>query len=484
MRMNSPGEKQSYRIEILTLLVAFLLSRALLAFRGIHLRYEALSVYWQYLDIETLRHHLLRGLWFDHSQPPLFNLLLGLVLKMAGSYAPAVFNGLLHLISLINCLLLFTLLKSTVPNRYIPILVTLVYLLSPALMIFESELFYTTFISMLLLISGFFLVRMDTDSRQPANTGPGRQSRRQWGNIIGICLPMLMLCLTRSMYHLLWLVLVGAVLLYRVRKTNAFSKLLAGLSFCLLLTAGWYCKNYMIFGQFSASSWIGMNFARTVFYDHYSADSSRIETIEPFSDLRYYRPFIHEDAEKKFAGLDDRDLIQEVKNDSLRNLNQIDYLEISREYMAASKAYIKAQPFHYAKNVLKAGITFFAPATRYPYSEPEAAKIKYYDLLYSFNLSELAKGLRQRKIALLISAIPKMLVYLAVFWILLNDAYRRKEMTALNLFIFCTIGFVFLVSSLIEHSENMRFRYEIEPLFLVLLGQALAIWRKPVKGNI
>jgi hypothetical protein len=30
----------------------------------------------------------------------------------------------------------------------------------------------------------------------------------------------------------------------------------------------------------------------------------------------------------------------------------------------------------------------------------------------------------------------------------------------------------------------MRFRYEIEPLFLVLLGQALAIWRKPVKGNI
>jgi hypothetical protein len=205
-------------------------------------------------------------------------LLLGLVLKMSGSHAPAVFSGLLHLISLINCLLLFTLLKYIVSNRYIPILVTLVYLLSPALMIFESELFYTTFISMLLLISGFFLVRMDADSRQPPDTGPRRQSGRQWGNIIGVCLPLLMLCFTRSMYHLLYLALVGAVLLYRLRKTTAFPKLLAGFSFCLLLTAGWYGKNYMIFGQFSASSWIGMNFARTVFYDHYSTDSTRSTT--------------------------------------------------------------------------------------------------------------------------------------------------------------------------------------------------------------
>ena len=480
--MNSPGEKQSYRIEILTLLVAFLLSRVLLAFRGIHLRYEALYVYWQYLDTETLRHHLLQGLWYDHSQPPLFNLLLGLVLKIAGSHAPAVFSGLLHLISLINCLLLFTLLKRTVSNRYIPMVITLVYLLSPALMILESELFYTTFISMLLLISGFFLVRLDADSQKPPVAAP--HASRQWGNIIGICLPLLMLCLTRSMYHLLWLILVGAVLLYRLRKNAVFPKLLAGLSLCLLLTAGWYGKNYIIFGQFSASSWIGMNFARVVFYDHYSTDSSRIEAIEPFSDLHYYRPFIHGDDEKKFAGLDDRDLIQKEKNDSFRNLNQVEYLEISRQYMAASKDYIKARPLRYLGNVLKAAIIFFTPATRYPYAEPEAAKIRYYDLLYSFNLSQLAKGLHQRRIALTLSSIPKMLVYLAVFGILLKDAIRRNEISSLNLFIFCTIGFVFLISSLIEHYENMRFRYEIEPLFLVLLGQALVTWRKPITGNI
>jgi hypothetical protein len=482
--MNSPGEKQSYRSEILVLLIAFLLSRTLVAFSGIHFKYQALYVYWQYLDTETLRHHLLQGLWYDHSQPPLFNLLLGLVLKLAGSHAPLVFSSSLHLISLVNCLLLFTLLKRTVPNRYIPVIVTLVYLLSPALMILESELFYTTFISMLLLIGSFFLVRLDSDSRKPPVAAPAPHASRQWGNVIGVCLPLLMLCLTRSMYHLLWLILVGAVLLYRLRKSAVFPKLLAGLSFCLLLTAGWYGKNYVVFGQFAASSWIGMNFARVVFYDHYSSDSSRIEAIEPFSDLRYYRSFIHGDDEKKFAGLDDRDLIQKEKNDSFRNLNQVEYLEISRQYMAASKAYVKARPFTYLGNVLKATIIFFAPATRYPYAEPEAAKIRYYDLFYSFNLSQLAKGLQQRRIALTLSAIPKMLVYMAVFWILLKDAIRRNEMTLLNLFIFGTIGFVFLISSLIEHYENMRFRYEIEPLFLVLLGQALATWRRPVTGNI
>jgi hypothetical protein len=38
------------------------------------------------------------------------------------------------------------------------------------------------------------------------------------------------------------------------------------------------------------------------------------------------------------------------------------------------------------------------------------------------------------------------------------------------------IGFVFCVSSFFEHYENMRFRYEIEPLFLLLAMQALAGW--------
>ncbi|HEY4207735.1 MAG TPA: hypothetical protein VGM31_13010, partial [Puia sp.] len=179
---------------------------------------------------------------------------------------------------------------------------------------------------------------------------------------------------------------------------------------------------------------------------------------------------------------DDRDLLSVTKNggDTIANMNNVDYLGISRQYMTASKNYLKHHPLSYAKTVVQNTIIFFAPATRYPFAEQTARKIKYYDVVYSFNLSHFAHTKAQRRIALTLSAIPKIFVYLYVFFLLGMDIYRRKKISALNLFIIFTIGYVFFTSSLVEHYENMRFRYEIEPLFLVLLGQALLL-AKPFK---
>ncbi len=472
-------EKQTYRTEIIILILAFLVSRLFLPLFGLHFRFNALFIYWQYLDTDTLRHHLGQGLWYDHAQPPLFNFLLGLVLKVSGSHAPTAFALLFKLISLTNSLLLFTLLKRTATRpSWIPLAITLVYLLSPALLIFETELFYTTFISMLLLISALFVLRLQ---QAPGLRIPGPDRGGLWKNVAGICIPLALLCLTRSMYHLVWLVVLGAILLFGLRKTIAFRPLFIGLLLAILFVSGWYVKNYLLFSQFSTSSWVGMNMARTVFHDAPVKDSSRIEAFEPFSDLHYYRPFISGPQEKKYAGLDDRDLLSETKSDGSSNLNAVGYIQVSQQYMAASKAFVKAHPAGYLKNVLQSSILFFAPATRYPFSEPEAKKIKYYDLLYSFNLSHFAAGKEQRRIAVVLSALPKLLVYLAVVYLLLRNAVKQKRISLLSLFAFSTIGYVFLVSSLLEHYENMRFRYEIEPLFLLLLGQALALLMDPQK---
>lgn len=51
----------------------------------------------QFLDPTLLQHDLLSSLWYLHSQPPLFNLFLGLVLKAASD--PAVFYELCFRIS-------------------------------------------------------------------------------------------------------------------------------------------------------------------------------------------------------------------------------------------------------------------------------------------------------------------------------------------------------------------------------------------------
>ncbi|HVU58051.1 MAG TPA: hypothetical protein VHD83_23480 [Puia sp.] len=492
MKITHPGDRSSYRNDIVVILIAFLLSRVLSALFGIHLGYDALSQYWQYLDIATLQHDLLRGVWYDHAQPPFFNLILGLVLKLSGNSAPIVFAALLKCISLANCFLLLAILRRVIPAvaagsgavrllaRNAPLLITLVYLLSPALMIFESELFYTTFISMLLLISTYFILQLQENASAGSQGAP--RGGHPWKYAIGIFLPLTILCLTRSMYHIVWLLAVGLCLLFVYKRTNAFKPLLTGAFFSLLLVSGWYLKNYMIFGQFSTSSWLGMNLARTVFHDHPTTDSAQISTIEPFSALRYYHAFADTTCHAAFAGLDDRDLLSPSKNnvDTIMNLNHVDYLGISKQYMKASTAYMKQHPGSYLKNALQSSIIFFAPATRYPYAEQAARKIKYYDLLYSFNLSHFASTKGPRRIALTLSAIPKFFIYLSVFYLLGMDIYRRKKISPLNLFILCTICYVFFTSSLVEHYENMRFRYEIEPLFLVLLGQALLL-AKPFK---
>ncbi|HWB90872.1 MAG TPA: hypothetical protein VG605_03430, partial [Puia sp.] len=326
-----------YKKQLGLLILAFLVSRILALMAGIHLRYDALLSYWQYLDLETLRHHLLRGIWYDHAQPPFFNLLLGLVLKTAGSAAPIVFAVLLYLISLANTLLLFTILTRLVRHPRLPFYIALLYMLSPALLIFETELFYTTFISLLLLLSAFFLIRLKTD--------------RRWTTIAGICAPLAIACLTRSMFHLLWLIVIAGALLYLLGKDPARKALSIGLALSILLVAGWYTHEKMVFGQFSSSSWLGMNLARTVFHDHPVTDSSRIEAYEPFSPIQTYTRFIDPEKLKKYAGLNDRDLFGKYKNDTLLNATHAGYIQVSKQYMKAATDYIRRHPAWYLQNV-------------------------------------------------------------------------------------------------------------------------------------
>jgi hypothetical protein len=451
--------------DVLIILALYIASRLIAGMFGVHLEYDALYKYWQYLDEETLRHNLLNGVWYDHAQPPFFNLLVGWVLKMSGSYAPYAFAFLFKLITLANTLLLYVILKRVTGHARIPLWIALFYMLSPAAIVYENELFYTGFVSLLFLACTWFIISL--------SAGIG------WKQAAGIFLPLLLISMTRSFYHLAWLVVISVIILWSCRKKRGIGKLVLMSFLSLLLTAGWYVKNYMIFGQFSTSSWIGMNLSRNVFHDNEIKDSSRIEAYLPFSSISTYERFLPQGYEERYAGLNDRDLLQETKNGLHMNLNHVGYIEVSKQYMDACKRHIKAHPVSYAKNVLQSAIIFFAPATRYSVTEFQARKIKYYDIAYSFNLSHFAKGKQQRRIAITLSAVPKIILYFVVFSWLLKDWIRRQRISLLNLFIGAVIGYVFVVSSLLEHYENMRFRFETEPLFLILLGIAVAPYIEP-----
>src|SRR5450631_1795626 len=264
--------------EVSIIIAVFSISRILVWIIGLHLSPWPLYAYWQYLDLNTLTNHLFRGVWYDHAQPPAFNLFLGIVLKIGGKQSILLFAAILKMISLANGLLIFFILKKLSVASYLPLFAALVYLLSPATLIFENELFYTTAISFLLLLATYFLIRF-------ANSGNG------W-NAFGIFFPLTLLCLTRSVYHIIWLFVVSASLLYYFRKNASLYKLVLCSLISIVLAGGWYLKNKVIFGRFTSSTWVGMNMARNVFHDNEIRDSSLIEAYAPFSRISVYRKFL------------------------------------------------------------------------------------------------------------------------------------------------------------------------------------------------
>ena len=70
-------------------IAAFVLSRAVYFAAGVRFDAQPLEHFFQFLDPELMKHRLLESLYYMHTQPPGFNLMVGLVVKLfPDSYAP------------------------------------------------------------------------------------------------------------------------------------------------------------------------------------------------------------------------------------------------------------------------------------------------------------------------------------------------------------------------------------------------------------
>lgn len=452
---------RSFRNNVIVLLAGFIVSRMIVKIIGLSFAYDAIYDYWQYLDVQSLQHNLLQSLWYQHSQPPVFNLLLGIVLKCSQTNAPQVFEILFLVISFSNAYLLLYNLNKTTGRRYLPIIISLTYALSPATILYENELFYTSFTSMLLLLLIAFVINFI--------------SKPSIGSAIGMFSMLTLICLTRSTYHLILLMIVCSLLVFAFYKKCGSKLIIIGSLVSFSIVSGWYAKNYFIFGDFSASSWLGINFSRIVFHDAKISDSSTIAFVHPGLPLFYYKKYINDDYIMKYAGLNDRILLHEMKNDSFINMNNAGFLQVSQKYLEAGKQYIKQKPASYLAHTAASFIIFFSPASSYFKVQQNNDKICYYDLIFSFNLSHLFKEKEKKRIALAISALPVFISYLVVFFVIIKDALKRRYISTVNSLIIIITLFILMVSALFEYGENMRFRYELHPLFLILASQALLI---------
>ena len=154
-----PQHGNSTGRELALLAVAFVLSRILYYAAGVRFDAAPLNFYLQYIDPNLLRTDLWRSLYYLEQQPPLFNFYLGAVLRCFPAHSIAVFQLTHLLLGLATILGLYLLMGRMGLSRRIALVLTMIYTLSPASVLYENLLFYEYALAALMCLSALFLHR-------------------------------------------------------------------------------------------------------------------------------------------------------------------------------------------------------------------------------------------------------------------------------------------------------------------------------------
>ena len=181
------------RLELVCVALLFLLSR-LVIWLGTAITFDLRPIEssWHIIDPLLLRDDLLRSAFYTPAQPPLYNLLLGVVLKLSRDqrWLRAIFTAVYSGLSLGSTLLLYDLLRRMKVRLAPRAIVSAGFALTPAVILYESLPYYTSLVSFLLLLAVWLFARCNERfTRARAST--------LWGAVAA-------LILVRSLFQLCW----------------------------------------------------------------------------------------------------------------------------------------------------------------------------------------------------------------------------------------------------------------------------------------
>jgi hypothetical protein len=452
----------------------------------LHIRFVGSSVmiiepFWQYLDPQILKTDLLRGLFFLHSQPPLFNAFLGVILKLFPQHYEQAFAWVFRAFSLGTLLLMGSIMRKMAIDQILIFIFCALFALFPNFLVYTNLLFYTLPVAFLLLLSCFFLQQFLETQRMKFAV--------LFTSTTGIIM------LTRSIYHLIWFVLCAAVIFFLIDANRRRIFLRASIVPVLLVIL-LYAKNSALVGSFGPSSWMGMNLARGWTLPNESmrnlnaflepeeirrlSDYHKINSewlVGPFMppadyrDLGYFRNDVSSFYHAAISAPEKR---SSIPNLSHPNFNHYDYAKISRKMLDADCAIILEYPQKYFARVLLGFEMYLQPATG-----PSWFLVQSYNYYATQNYADLlTKFLFQgRRIELARGYIPLNSFYLVFPILIIFGIKKTFSKGDKNQIIFAyltlTVLWVAMITNLLEFGENNRIRFETDPLIVILLAAAL-----------
>jgi len=400
----------------------------------------------QTLPIVDLRNEPLASLWFLHVQPPGLALVRAALARVVDDPDPAtlalnVDRGIVVLWSLayaVTGALLFTWLRLLVPG-WCAALGALAFLLHPAALLYTTVPDTTIPTTLLLTWSVYELWRL----------GRGR------GSIPRLALSLLLLFLVRSMFQ--WpavLVYVASLLLLGVERR----RILAFLALSVPLIAAYAVKQYALFGLTTTTSFVGYNCMRSIGILPYGYGTG--EHVEV--DQQEIRAQLGDSLAYRVVGA----LRRETKTTGVQNFNHVKYLVYGRTILDSCRKEYASRSFSqilsaYADNL---GL-YLLPSSGYGNRQP---------------LLDYVPWRRGWDVVLSGPLLVGLVGVAAAAW--LRRAWRQPWATAqpapwvrgwrvLRQALGTTAPVLMVVAAsiLFERGENMRFRFFVEPLLLVLL---------------
>jgi chromate transport protein ChrA len=465
--------RRSRRRCLAVLLLAFAASRIAYVFAGVRMDASALApgnqqqVQWQLLPLHLLRHDLIRSVGSLHSQRPLYNLLVGVLLHFPAAAQDSVAFGLFLFLGAVLVVTTFLLLVELGTGPRLALVVGLLVVADPSTAIYENWLSWSYPTAVCLVSGAYGLARL-------ARSGDARWAAASAGAFVAALF-------LDSTFQWPWLILVAAAIGWAGRRR--WPPVLAASAVPLLLAAGWTANDAAQFGTASSSSWLGMNLYQPTLWHAPPSDLNGLgkkldplASVPPFAAVDTYVPRFFSPSRTGVPALDEA-----WAELGVPNFNNRIYVRASSAYLRDDLAYIRARPWRYLSNTSLSAELWTLPGDQYPWLGPNYGHIAGYARAYdavallqpkfagSF-ASELAETRNARPSP---SELPWTTLLLSVVDLVLAPVVivrrRRESGWALTVAVlWITIVYSLLVTSMTELGENMRFHFELGALPVVL----------------
>ncbi|MHB8219775.1 MAG: hypothetical protein ACYDHU_05550 [Acidimicrobiales bacterium] len=446
---------------------------------------QAIQDQWQLLDLRLLQHDPWKSIWYLHSQPPLYNAFCSLVLQLPRAMQVPIAASCFLALGLAFAASTYLLAVKLALPLWASAVLALAVVANPATILYENWLSWT-YPAAVFVTGGAYLLVCYL-----------RNKRWGWGLSSFACFAAVLL--DDSVFQWIWLAALLLVLLLFTRF--GWRRILAVSVLPLLIVAGWYVKDAVLFGTDTTSSWIGMNLASTTLGVAppsqlramvHSGTLTPIALDAPFSGVNVFVPKYVKLHRTGVAALDE----QYTANGGI-NFNNLAYIAVSNQYLSNDMNYIKRHPMRYLSNALTGLQIWMVPADQYAFLTPNFTHIARYARLYdsgvlwqAMSAPTQAPGLRPSlggpppgKDELSYFKILEYTLAILVLPIMIFSRRRDRVMAGILAVIWTTIVYDLLATSLISLGDNNRFSFEVGALPLVAAASAALFIIDWVRGR-